>query len=126
VQEQQQQQQQNRRIIEAETLWETYGRISRPNQVVASQEALAIIVELKMIKALQESLKEKDKELRTHLLYIMREADTLIDTNGQVLATWRAIAPRKTVDVAYLQRTYPNIYAEVVREGEPYRRLVFK
>ena len=119
-------QNETRIVFDAETLWAMYGKISKPQQVIADQTALAIIVELKMIKALQESLKEKDKELRTHLLYIMREADTLIDTNGQVLATWRAIAPRKTVDVAHLQCMYPEIYAEVVRVGNPYRRLVFK
>ena len=126
LQQQQQQQQQNRRIIEAETLWETYGRISRPNRVVASQEALAIVHELKIIKQLQNALCEKEKELKTELLAFMKDSDTLVDSQGNILLTWRAVAPRKTVDVAYLQCMYPEIYAEVVRVGNPYRRLVFK
>jgi hypothetical protein len=120
------QQQQNRRIIEAETLWETYGRISRPNRVVATQETLAIVHELRTIKQLQGALEEKERALKTKLLAFMKESDTLIDQQGNILLTWRAVAPRKTVDVAFLKRAYPDIYREVVREGEPYRRLAFR
>lgn len=119
-------QNETRSVFDAETLWAMYGKISKPQQVIADQTALGIVAELKTIKSLQESLKAKDKELRTRLLALMREADTLVDTNGQVLATWRATAPRQTVDVAFLKRAYPEIYQEVLREGEPSRRLVIK
>ena len=126
MQEQQQQQQQNRRIIEAETLWETYGRISRPSRVVASQEILAIAHELQAIKQLQGALEEKERALKTELLAFMKDSDTLVNSQGNILLTWRATAPRQTIDVAYLRRKYPKIYAEVLREGEPSRRLVLK
>jgi predicted phage-related endonuclease len=119
-------QNETRSVFDAETLWAMYGKISKPQQVIADQTALGIVAELKTIKSLQESLKAKDYELRTRLLSIMREADTLVDAQGQVLLTWRATAPRQTVDTAYLKRAYPDIYREVLREGEPSRRLVLK
>jgi putative phage-type endonuclease len=101
------------RQSKAETITATGGIVDSVNQLRHVRE------ELKKIEADEEALK-------TYILGQMKEADTLIDVDGSVLATWKSNKPVNRVDLKALQKDLPDIYSKYLKPGEASRRFLLK
>ena len=62
---------------------------SMPKSIQADTDIVGAIQSLKSIKLSQKDLKEREDQLKTMIGKFMAESDTLIDFDGNTLATWR-------------------------------------
>lgn len=103
-----------------------YGRFSRKNDVVADDETITAIETLRSIKVARAALDEGEDAAKLTIYRALGDADTLIDREGKPLATWRAQDAPLRVDSSALKSKHPDIYREVVKQGDPTRRFLLK
>jgi predicted phage-related endonuclease len=61
-------------------------------------------------------------QIQTH----MGDASTLIDSNGQILSTFKTTKPSQRVDVDKLRSEFPDIYQRVLGAPATSRRFLLK
>lgn len=110
-------------LAEAQAMW---GRFSTAREVVATPDLIASVDRLRDLKDAAAFLKEQEESEKLKVVAALEDADTLVDTEGKPLLTWRASKPAMRVDAKLLKAKHPEIYAEVVSEGEPTRRFLLK
>lgn len=103
-----------------------YGRASRAASVVASADVERTVARLRTIKAEREALDAAEEEARAIVMGALEDADTLTDSAGKTLATWKAAAPAKRLDSAALKAALPDVYERFVKTTEPSRRFLLK
>ncbi len=103
-----------------------YGRASRAGTVKASIEVLAAVEALRAVRAQLAELDAREEEAKRIILGAMGECDTLVDDEGNILATWKASKPAQRFDAKALQAAHPDLYAKFLRAGEPSRRFILK
>lgn len=64
--------------------------------------------------------------LKENMKLFMRDADTLTDNSGKILATWKYTKPIKGFDKNALKKEMPDIYDKFVIEGDKQRRFNLK
>ena len=62
---------------------------SMPKSIQADSDIAGAIQALRSIKLSQKELKEREDQLKTMIGKFMAESDTLIDFDGNTLATWK-------------------------------------
>ena len=62
---------------------------SMPKNIQADSDIVGAVQALKSVKLSQKELKEREDQLKTMIGKYMAEADTLIDFDGNTLATWK-------------------------------------
>ena len=75
-----------------------YGRASRPGAVIATAEVAQAVAALAAVRTEKGALDEVDEQLRARILGAFGNLDTLVDVDGQVLATWKAARPSQVID----------------------------
>lgn len=103
-----------------------WGRASRADLVMADDAAMRALGQLRELKTQRERLDHAEEEWRAIIFKTLGECDTLVDSAGRTLATWRASSAPRRLDAKALQAAHPDIYAQFLREGEPSRRLLIK
>ena len=70
---------------------DVYRRFAQsiPKNIQADSDIVVAVRELKSVKLSQKELKEREDQLKTMIGKYMAEADTLIDFDGNTLATWK-------------------------------------
>jgi putative phage-type endonuclease len=89
--------------------------------VEADEEAYQAAVRLQQVTAQEKELEAEEKELKKLLMSKIADRGTTLLYNGQKLATWKEQAGRETVDNKKLKAEYPDVYADCVKIGEPFR-----
>lgn len=77
------------------------------------------------LKAIKEMVKQEDA-LKLIVLSHLGEADTLIDENDKILATWKLAKAAKRFDLDAFKTAYPDLYGQFLTEGTPSRRFLIK
>lgn len=103
-----------------------YGRFSRPDAVTADDGIKAAVLAIKDIKEQISILEASEEEAKAIIFKAMADRDTLVDTNGTPLATWKTQAGSKRFDSTALKAAHPDTYAEFLKQGEPTRRFLLK
>ncbi|WP_028998134.1 YqaJ viral recombinase family nuclease [Azohydromonas australica] len=103
-----------------------FGHASRADLVMADTDVLRAVHELRAIRAQRERLDAAEAALKARLMGVLGEADTLVDTTGHALATWRAVKPARRFDAAAFEAAHPELYREFLRTGEPSRQFRLK
>jgi predicted phage-related endonuclease len=103
-----------------------FGRASEANPVFASSEVVEAVNHLHTIKERLELLKEEEEAAKTQILLAMGENDTLLNPNGDVLATWKEAKAAKRFDANALKAEHPELYERFSKMGEPSRRFLLK
>ncbi|MBR1784008.1 MAG: YqaJ viral recombinase family protein [Bacteroidales bacterium] len=94
--------------------------------ITASQDTIALLSELKELKATKKELETEIDEMTDKVKAMFTDEEAMIDMDGHVLATYKASAGRKTVDSKKLQSDYPEIYEEVLKQSAGSRTLSIK
>ena len=104
-----------------------FGKAKAEGAMVASAGEVAIIDELKAIRAQLDVLKEQDEALKGRLITSLGEnADTMVDADGTALLTYKLSAGRKAFDTKAFQADHPNLYQKYLKTGEGSRRFLLK
>ena len=103
-----------------------WGRSSRADLVMADDAVLRALHQLRDLKTQREHLEFAEEEWKTVVLKAMADADTLVDSAGKTLATWKAGKAPQRFDAAALKAADPALHAKYLKEGEPTRRLLLK
>lgn len=103
-----------------------WGGASRADMVQASEEAMAAVGRLKAVKLGRAELDEIEESAKAVILRELGERDTLVGPDGKTLATWKAQAGAKRLDLAALKERLPSVYDDFVRAGNPVRRFLLK
>jgi len=108
--------------------WRDYERAKKliGDPVTASVDILSMCTDLSSIKAQLADLRTKQEEFEASIKEYMGEHDTLINDDNRVLATWKIIKGRTTVDAKRLQEEQPKIFEKYAKTGEPFRKFLPK
>lgn len=69
------------------------------------------------------ALKEQADAFTLAIAQYMGTADTLTRADGSPVLTYKTTAGRKTVSVSDLEKKYPEVAAELVKQGEPFKTM---
>lgn len=104
-----------------------FGKSKATGAVIASKEVAEYCAELKSVRAAIKAMEEKEDQLKTNLISCIGDAgDTLIDLQGNVLATYKLAKARASFDTKNFQKQYPDLYNQFTKEGEATRRFLLK
>lgn len=103
-----------------------YPRHTEGKTIQADSETAGIVASIREAKAVKKELDEQLDELADRLKVRFEDAEALVDGDGKVLATYKASAPRTTVDSKKLKEEYPEAYAACRKEGAGTRTLIIK
>ena len=103
-----------------------FSKHTAGKEVVATEE---ILEELDRLNDLKSDIKENEKEakeIENDLKLFFEDAESIVDSNGKVLATWKSPKPSMTFDKKAFQAEAPDLYASYCKETQGARRLLIK
>ena len=103
-----------------------FGRASKTNSVLAGDDVLQALQQLRELKTKAKHLELAEEQWKAVVMKAMGESDTLIDSSGHTLATWRASAAPRRFDAEAFKLAHPDLYEQFVAVGEPSRRFLLK
>lgn len=71
-------------------------------------------------------LENKCEDVKVAIKLLMKDADTLVDRSGKVIATWKFTKPKRKFDDDKLQTEHPDIYEKYLGEEKSQRKLCIK
>mgnify|MGYP000123087415 CR=1 FL=1 len=91
---------------EASKLWPRH----RPEaEVSADEDTQRVVAELRDVQAQRKELERRESQLKADVQARMGDAEKLIGLDGRPLATWKAPAPSRQVDVKALREAEPEV-----------------
>lgn len=94
--------------------------------VIGDSEVIESVYTLQKIKESKKELEDQEKNVRDKITIFMKDYDTLVDTRGDVLCTWKMTRASERFDAKALQAANSDIYKKFIKTGEPQRRLLIK
>jgi len=103
-----------------------WGHASRAGLVMADDAALSSLDTLRRVRAQLAELEAEEDAAKTAVMKALGECDTLVDSRGHTLATWKAQKGARRFDAAAFKGAHPDLHAAFLRAGEPSRRFLLK
>lgn len=94
--------------------------------IVAEQEVIETVYELKNIKKQKVEIELKEQECRDKIVSFMKDFDTMVDIEGKPLVTYKLTKPGERFDVKSFSKENPETYKEYIKSTEPQRRFLIK
>ena len=82
--------------------------------------------ELIELKDKKKDIEDKIKSLTIEIQEFMGQCSKLTNPQGETLATWNSVKPRKTFDSKALQGQHPDLYEKFLKETKTSRRFTLK
>jgi len=104
-----------------------YGKSNAEGSVIASEGALAGVAELKHLIAQRKELEAVEEDVKGRIIRFLGDtADTLVDSAGNTLVTYKLANGRKSFDAKAFEKDHPNLYLKYIKTSEPQRRFLVK
>lgn len=104
-----------------------FGKVKSDGSIIATDELLHSIQGLRNIRAKIKEFEDVEETLRAKLIIALGDhADTLIDSSGNTLVTYKLSNGRKSFDGKRFEKEHPDLYQQYLKVGEPSRRLLIK
>jgi putative phage-type endonuclease len=104
-----------------------FGLSGKVGVVYGDDTAVTAAEELKQVEDQIGDLETQADTLKAKLVVALGETgDTLLDSTGRMLCTFKQAAGRKTIDTKRLEAERPEIYAEYLKVGAPSNRFLLK
>jgi putative phage-type endonuclease len=104
-----------------------FGGLATEGAIVADDNLIKAVAELKSIRDAQKELEAHEDELKGRIIMALGDAgDTLVGPDGKPLATWKLGKGRTTLDAKALKAQRPEIWEEFAKITEPQRRFLIK
>jgi len=101
-------------------------RRSEPVKIAVDAPLLTVYHELINVRAGLKAMEERESVLKTELMEFMQTADTLTDSMGDVLATWKSSKDSERIDTKTLRATYPEVAKFCSKTVPGSRRFLLK
>jgi putative phage-type endonuclease len=95
-------------------------------EIVAEDNIMEKWEELKAAREEENRIQTTIEKLKTDIQEFMRDYDVLIDINGNVIATWKNVAPKTLIDQKKFKEKYKEIYLQCVSYGKQTRMFLIK
>lgn len=92
----------------------------------ASNETVERYTKLVALKDQIKALEEERDQLESEIKIEMLDAERLVTTSGELIATWRTSKPRETFDKKALAKDHPELIPLYTKVGEPSRTFLLK
>ena len=104
-----------------------YGKSRAEGVIIASEEAISTVDELRAVREEIQRLEAIEEELRGKIIITLGDAgDTLALPDGTPLVTYKMTKGRKSFDVKAFQKDHPHLFDRYSKTGEPSRRFLVK
>lgn len=103
-----------------------YGKRSTARSVVADGSLVNIATRLARARAELAKLQASEEELKAEIMIAMGEADTLVDSAGRVLATWKLPKAGARLSLAEFMAAHPDLYKQFCKPSDASRRFLLK
>lgn len=104
-----------------------FGNLRAEGAIVADDNVIRAVEVIKGTRAQIKELEEHEEAWKARLIIALGDAgDTLIDSAGNTLLTYKLTSGRKTFDSKAFQKDQPNLYQKYLKTGEPSRRFLLK
>jgi len=104
-----------------------FGKIKSDGSIIATTELIEAIAGLKHLRAQIKELEEHEEAWKARIIIALGEqADTIIDSAGQTLVTYKLANGRKSFDAKAFEKDHPNLYLKYIKTSEPQRRFLVK
>ena len=104
-----------------------FGKIKSDGSIIATTELIEAIAGLKQLRAQIKELEEHEEAWKARIIIALGEqADTIIDSAGQTLVTYKLANGRKLFDSKSLEKEMPEVYQKYLKQSEPARRFLVK
>lgn len=96
------------------------------NPITSNTEIEEVIRGLKEVKHKTKRLQEAEKNLKNKIALYMRQHETLISHNGEILLTWKQAKDSARFDSKKFTKEYPDLANKFVNLSPGSRRLLIK
>ena len=104
-----------------------FGKIKSDGSIIATTELIEAIAGLKQIRAQLGAMEDAEEAVKAKLIIALGDqADTIIDSAGQTLVTYKLANGRKSFDAKAFEKDQPNLYQKYLKTSEPARRFLVK
>ena len=104
-----------------------FGDLKAEGSVVADNKVLHAVEGIKSVRAQIKELEEHEEAWKARIIIALGDkGDTLVDTAGTTLATYKLTVGRKTFDAKTFGKEHPDMYEKYIKNGEPSRRFLVK
>lgn len=104
-----------------------FGSLKTEGAIVADDKEIHAIEGIKSVRAQIKELEEHEEAWKARIIIALGEqADTLIDSSGQTLVTYKLANGRKLFDSKSLEKEMPEVYQKYLKQSEPARRFLVK
>ena len=104
---------------------QTLYPVKESRAIVADDDLVNFVFDLETTRNQIKKLKEEESSLEDHIARIMQDADEITDANGFTMLTYRQQKGRQSFDTKAFQAAYPDLYAQFVKQGNPFRVIRF-
>jgi putative phage-type endonuclease len=99
---------------------------SNHHEIVAESNILEKWEELKAAKEEENRIADTIEKLKTDIQEFMRDYDVLIDSQGNVIATWKNTAPKSFFDVKKFKDEAKELYLKYISHAKQSRMFLIK
>lgn len=103
-----------------------YPRHTEGKSVTATDEVLAKVAQLKELKEKEKLIGEAKTEVEDAIKTLLLDAELLVDTGGNTLATWKSAKDTQKFDAKAFQKANPEEAAKYMVTAQGSRRLIIK
>jgi len=99
---------------------------SHHHEIVAESNILEKWEQLKTARAEESKIADTIEKLKTDIQEFMRDYDVLIDSQGNVIATWKNTAPKSFFDVKKFKDEAKELYLKYISHAKQSRMFLIK
>jgi len=99
---------------------------SNNKEITAKEDILTKLEELKMAKAEESRIQSTIEKLKTDIQEFMKDYDVLIDSQGNVIATWKNTTPKSFFDLKRFKYEAKDLYSKYTSVGKQSRMFLIK
>jgi putative phage-type endonuclease len=94
--------------------------------LIASDQLIETIEELREVRKAYEAMKTRKEELEFEIKKVMKNAEVIYDHENNVLVSWKGGKPTERFDVKKLRESEPEIYKKYCEPSATARRFLVK
>ena len=99
---------------------------SNHHEIVAQNSIIEKLEELKNVRAEENKIHDTIEKLKVDIQEYMQDYDTLINENGDIVATWKNTAPRSFFDLKRFKEEMKDIYLQYANVAKQSRVFLIK
>ena len=104
-----------------------FGSLKTEGAIVADDNEVHAIEGIKSVRAQIKELEEHEEAWKARIIIALGDkGDTLIDSAGNTLVTYKLANGRKLFDTKAFEKDQPNLYQKYLKTSEPSRRFLVK